>query len=54
MNLLTSANSGYMDFAKIFFKSLKKISDYHQINTIFVIDNGLSKNEKGRNTINVR
>lgn len=46
MNLLTSANSGYMDFTKIFFKSLKKISDYHQINTIFVIDNGLSKNEK--------
>lgn len=46
MNILTSANSHYMPFAKIFFTSLSKLDDYNQINTIYVIDSGLTEYDR--------
>jgi len=46
MNLLTSINSEYLPFGKIFFNSLLKLDDYKKINKIYVIDGGMSDTDK--------
>lgn len=46
MNLLTSINSEYLPFGKIFFNSLLKLDDYKKINKIYVIDGGMTDSDK--------
>ena len=46
MFLITSVNPGYIQFAKIFFSSIIKLRDYKKLKKIFVIDHGLSKEQK--------
>jgi len=50
MNLLTSINTNYFPFAKIFFNSLLRLDDYNKIDKIYIIDCGLTKDDKA--TIN--
>ena len=46
MHLLTSINNNYFPFAEIFFNSLLKLDDYNKIDKIYIIDCGLSENDK--------
>ena len=50
MNLLTSINTNYFPFAKIFFNSLLHLDDYNKIDKIYIIDCGLTKDNRA--TIN--